>query len=357
MKKLAGLLLIFFTLHVTAQQVKLTAAHWDFQPDNVEFITYKGVSAMKIAGKPGQVVLKDLDFTDGIIEYDAEFTDSRFTALFFRRSSEQECECFYFRTGRAGDSNAPDAVQYAPYLKGVNLWDMLPEYQSAATFEKDKWNHVKLVISGKQMLVYVNNKTALQIPRLEADSQHGKIAFNGGIIISNLIIRPGQTERLSPIPGIDLTDNDARFLRKWEIGKVTKATGEIPAKDSLWNTIIAERGGLINITRLFGESKEKRFVWLKTTIHSATAQTRRLNLGFSDEVSVFINGKYLYVDKNLYGSPGSKSPDGRCSLENTAFNVPLSAGDNELLIGLSNDFYGWGIIARFDNVDGLEIEK
>lgn len=355
MKKLAGLLPILFALHATAQQIKLTAAHWEFQPNTVEFLTYKGVPAMKILGKEDQaVVLKDLDFTDGTIEYDMEPTDPRFTAMYFRRSSQQETECFYFRTSRAGKSNASDAVQYAPFLKGVNLWDMLPEYQSNASFERDKWNHVKLVISGKQMLVYVNNKTALQIPRLEADSQHGKIAFDGGVIISGLVVKSGQTERLSPVPGIDLTDNDVRYLRKWEIGKVSKPGA---AKDSIWGTIIAERAGLVNLTRLFGESKEKRFIWLKTTIHSATAQTRQLSLGFSDEVTVLINGRDLYVDKNTYGSPISKTPDGRCSLENSAFNVPLKAGDNELLIGLSNDFYGWGIIARFDKVDGLDIEK
>jgi hypothetical protein len=357
MKKLAGLLPILFTLHAAAQQTKLTAAHWDFLPNTVEFLTYKGVPAMKILTRDGRPVLKDMDFTDGTIEYDMEPTVGGFTAMYFRWSSQQESECFYFRTGCAGNSNAPDAVQYAPILKGVNLWDMLPEYQSSATFERGQWNHVKLVVSGKQMLVYVNDKTALQIPRLEADSQHGKIAFDGGVIVSNLVIRPGQTERLSPVPGIDLSDNDARYLRKWEIGKVSKVRGEMPPKDSVWDTIIAERRGLINLTRLYGESKEKRVVWLKTTIHSKTAQIRTLNLGFSDDVEVLINGKYLYVDKNQYGAPISKMPDGRCSLENATLNVPLNEGDNELLIALSNYFYGWGIMARFDKMDGLDIEK
>lgn len=354
MKKLAGLLPILFALHATAQQVKLTAAHWEFQPSKVEFLTYKGVPAMKISAGEDQVILKDLDFTDGTIEYDMEPTDPYFTSVYFRRSSQQETECFYFRTQRAGNSNASDAVQYAPFLKGVNLWDMMPEYQSGASFGRDKWNHVKLVISGKQMLAYVNNKTVLQIPRLEADSQHGKIAFDGGVIISGLVVKPGQTERLSQVPGIDLSDNDVRYLRKWEIGKVG-TPGAV--KDAVWATIIAERGGLINLTRLFGESKEKRFIWLKTSIHSETAQNRQLSLGFSDEVTVLINGRELYVDKNTYGSPISKTPDGRCSLENSAFSVPLKAGDNELLIGVSNNFYGWGIIARFDTVEGLDIEK
>ena len=49
-----------------------------------------------------------------------------------------------------------------------------------------------------------------------------------------------------------------------------------------------------------------------------------------------------------------KEPDGRCSLENANFNLPLKAGVNEILIGVANDFYGWGIIARLDTVEGME---
>lgn len=51
--------------------------------------------------------------------------------------------------------------------------------------------------------------------------------------------------------------------------------------------------------------------------------------------------------------PIRKEPDGRCSIENTSFNLPLNAGDNELLIGVANDFYGWGIVARIDSLAGV----
>jgi hypothetical protein len=37
--------------------------------------------------------------------------------------------------------------------------------------------------------------------------------------------------------------------------------------------------------------------------------------------------------------------------------LPLIAGDNELLIGVGNDFYGWGMVARLDSLEGLTIEK
>jgi hypothetical protein len=35
--------------------------------------------------------------------------------------------------------------------------------------------------------------------------------------------------------------------------------------------------------------------------------------------------------------------------------VPLKQGDNELLIGVANDFFGWGIMARLDNLEDVEV--
>jgi hypothetical protein len=362
MTKIITGILLLITMQADAQKILLKAESWDYKPDAVEFLTYKNVPAMKVHARSGQVALKNFDFTDGTIEYDMDPVDPYFTSVYFRVSSKEECEIFYFRTGAAGNRYAMDAVQYAPILKNVNLWDMLPQYQNSASFERGKWNHVKLVIAGKQMRAYVNNSLVLQVPYLEGDSRHGTIAFDGQVVIANLVIKPNQTEGLSPLAGVDLTDNDPRYLRKWLVTSPVN-TDSIDFKDSFkpdsaatWNVVAAERQGLINLTRNFGESKKRRIVWLKTSIHSDTMQVRKLDFGFSDEVWVFINGRYLYVDKNLYGRPIAKQPDGRCSIENTYFNIPLQKGDNELLIGLSNNFYGWGIVARLDKMEGLRTE-
>jgi hypothetical protein len=355
MTKIIAVLLLM-AVQVNAQKMYLKAENWESQPGAVEFITYKNVPAMKVVARSGQIIMKNLDFTDGTIEYDMEPVDARFTSFYFHQTSKEENEIFYFRTGRAGNNTAMDAVQYAPVIKNVNLWDMYPQYQSNATYERGKWNHVKLVIAGKQMRVYVNNILTLQIPKLEGESHHGTIAFDGQVIISGLVIKPGQTEGLSAAEGMDITDNDPRYIRKWLVSSPQNTDNTdfsekfIPAATAAWDTVWAEREGLVNLTRKFGESKQRRIVWLKTAIHSDSLQQRRLDFGFSDEVWVYINGRMLYADKNLYGGPMAKQPDGRCSLENTSFGLPLNKGDNELLIGISNDFYGWGIMARLDKL-------
>ena len=343
----------------TTINVAMKAESWEFQPQKVEFLEHKSKPALKILPGAGPVILKALDFTDGTIEFDVEPLDPRFDSVYFRWQNAGENECFYLRTEFAGNPTAVPAVQYAPNLGGVILWDLLGHFQGKASFQKQAWNHIKLVVSGAQMRAYVNSESqpTLAIPRLEGNVANGRIAFEGEAIIANLIIKPNAVEGLASLAGIDPTDDDPRYLRDWQLSQpavipkgIDFSNDLLPKPDATWTPIEAERRGLINLTRKFGKSESRRIVWLKTTIKSASAQTRKLAFGFVDDVWVLINGKMLYVDKNWYLHPIRKEPDGRCSIENTTFNLPLNAGDNELLIGVANDFYGWGIVARIDSL-------
>lgn len=196
--------------------------------------------------------------------------------------------------------------------------------------------------------------TVEPLPRLEGDVTYGVIGFDGNVIISNLTIKPGQTEGLAATEGVDLTDNDARYIRDWQISPLRLVPKGIDFSDSLrlagqtiWEGIKAERRGLVNLSRRFGKTESRSLVWLKTTLHSPVVQSKKLDLGFSEEVAVFLNGKLLYTDKNLYTAPIRKEPDGRIDAENTSFVLPLQPGANELLIGVANkNPFGWGIIAR-----------
>lgn len=365
------ILLTVFSLSMANAQkkpkyVKMKAANWTFKSGAAEFIEYKSRNSLKILNSSDRVTLKDLNFTNGTITYDFQPLDPRFASFYFRWKDAKENECFYFRTGAAGNPSAVDAIQYAPHLDGINLWDMLFHFQANATFTNEDWNHVKLVISGKQMQVFVNDmeKPTLEVPRLEGNTTEGLLAFDGQSIISNLEIKPDVIEGLSSKEGIDPTENDARYLRDWQVSEpITTAQnidfdfGDFPKEETKWEVITSERRGLINLTRKFGQAEGRRITWLKVNINSVKVQEKLLRLGFSDEVWVFINKQPLYFDKNYFGTPIEKTPDGRCSIENTSFKIPLAEGDNELLIGIGNNFFGWGIVARFDNLSDIKLEN
>src|SRR5262249_38530963 len=156
-----------------------------------EFLEYQSKPAMRILPNAGPVVLKGLDFTDGTIEFDYEPLAPFFASVFFRWQSADENECFYLRTERAGNSTAGDAVQYAPFLWGTIIGNLLGHFQGKATFQKQAWNHIKLVVHGAQMRAYVNSKSrpTLVVSRLEGNVNHGRIAFGGEATIANLVIK------------------------------------------------------------------------------------------------------------------------------------------------------------------------
>ncbi|WP_339792930.1 hypothetical protein [uncultured Imperialibacter sp.] len=347
-------------------KVPMKPEHWEFVPGKVEFTNYKGQPSMKLLPEAGFAILKDMAFTNGTIEFDMETIDPNFASFYFHWQNESENECFYLRTARIGYPTAKDAVQYAPFVGGVNLWDIMDHYQTNAVLKREEPNHIKLVISGKQMMVYVNsNLPTLYVPMLEGNTTTGTLAFDSQVIIANLVVTHNETEGLSPLPGADPTDSDPYYIREWKMSEPVAAgqfsmefsKSYMPTEKTVWGKISAERRGLVNLTRKFGQSDPRRIVWLKVKITSAMRQQKMLDLGFSDEVWVLLNGRVLYIDSNLYGHPIMKEPDGRLSLSNSSFEIPFQEGDNELLIGVANNFFGWGITARFKDLNGLTVEK
>ena len=136
---------------------------------------------------------------------------------------------------------------------------------------------------------------------------------------------------------------------------------DLPGASAGWRGLTAERGGLINVTRVYGLPSKRpvrSVTWLKTTISSKTSQSKKVAIGWTREIWVFVNGQRVFADKNLYQPPSArKSPDGRLSLENGSFVLPLNAGDNEVAIALANNFYGWGLMLRLDDLEGIQLAR
>ena len=378
MKKLFQLILVLASLQSVAQKSKnistskitdnsnlLVPERWDFQEGKVTFMDYKGKKSMKIGSLSGQVVLKDVVFKDGTIEFDVDPHPTEFaSSVYFHRKDAKEQEIVYLRVPRIGSKLANQGIQYAPYFDGVNMWDIYPQYQAPAMAKASEWNHMKLVISGKQMKVYVNDmvNTALEVPKLEGTMAEGSIAFEGEGYITNLQIKPNETGGLASYEGTDMTKHDGQYLRKWAIstpvlfpkGNETFAESLPDAEDFL-ESIDAETAGLLNLTRRFGATPQRKLVWLKTTITASEPTFTNLQIGFNDEIWVYLNNEMVLVDKNLFQQVGMrKNPSGRLAITNTVAKLNLKKGENELLIAVANDFYGWGLMARLENVEKIE---
>ena len=85
-------------------------------------------------------------------------------------------------------------------------------------------------------------------------------------------------------------------------------------------------------------------------------QTTRVDIGWTRELWVFVNGKLVYADKNLFEVEGSrKFPDARCSLDNGVATLPLEPGENEIAIALANNFFGWGLMLRVADPEEVQL--
>lgn len=333
--------------------------------DGITVIEHRGVQAIRIPPSQNRVeaLLKDVTFTSGTIEFDVEGTHPMGPAIAFRRRDPRDLEMFYLR-GRPTCAVDEDCVQYAPFVKGVLLWDILPELQAPARYVPGQWNHVKLVVSGQRVKVFVNGGApALDVARLRGDTSSGGISFSGPGFLANVTVTPGAVEGLDPAPGADPTAKDRRYVRDWQVSPIVPLAegaspdfAKRPAAAAGWSPLPAETGALVNITRRYGLPEGRSLVWLRTTIRAAATIEKRAAIGWNDEVWVFVNGKQVYADVNDYRKPElRKKPDGRLSLENGAFALPLEAGENEVIVGVANAFFGWGLMLRLDDATGVTL--
>ena len=355
------------------QAVPLTAARWQ-TVGKAEFVPTEGFPDGLLKLGDATADLKGLSFGDGTIEYDAKLLDAGFASFRFRTQGPDSAELFYLRD----DGNCPaadDCIQYVPMIHGVWPWEMYPEYQTHAAITVGAWNHVKLVISGRRMNVFINGavEPTLAVGRLEAAPLHGGLQFSGPAEFANLTVSPGITHSLPSQPDKDPTDADPNLVRRWAVATTTSplaygaapSLAQMPADPAAWASLPTERHGLVNLSRRFGSPTDPStgsLAWLKTSIRSDRDRSVHVSVGVLHEAWIYANGKLVFAAENLYYPEAKRlAPDGRISLRNAAFDLPLHKGRNEVAVALDNILavghlhYGWGIEMRLDDLDGLTL--
>jgi hypothetical protein len=84
------------------------------------------------------------------------------------------------------------------------------------------------------------------------------------------------------------------------------------------------------------------------------AGVRRLDLGFSDEATVFLNGVPLAHRDDSYDF--QRRRDGLIMLGQAVVYLPLRAGANDLAVLVADRFGGWGLMGRLPDARGLRVE-
>jgi hypothetical protein len=104
-----------------------------------------------------------------------------------------------------------------------------------------------------------------------------------------------------------------------------------------------------------GKREGRKGVYARTTLYSDRDQIKRLSFGYSDEATLFLNGKPVFTGKSAFRfrDPGFL---GIMDVEDDAVYLPLKKGRNDIVLGLAEYFGGWGFICRLDDLKGIKLE-
>lgn len=356
-------------------EIPLTPARWSIQPDaprtpddTARFETHLGRPSLLLPG--GFASANGIDLRNGTIDADvATYPKGAFFGVAFHVESPDKYENLFFRPGASG------TIQYSPSWYNMNAWQFYPgsEYTANPDIPTDRWIHVRLVIKGLEATVYIDSATTptLVVSNLAQGGTSGTIGFwavGGGGYLSNVRYQPDPVRyplkpTRSVLPGA--------ITEGWSISEAfqvaTVDPGTYPDIKSLrWEPVKAEREGVVMIgryrkdPRVYPVSAPPEYpvkptpipgtevVFARTTIHADQAAVRKMWIGYSDDVVVYLNGRPLYSGLN---ARSSREPSyyGWFYPFADAVYLPLQKGPNELVLAVSETFGGWGFLCAFDH--------
>jgi len=334
---------------------------------------YLGRKCLLLDG--GAASVKELEMRDGVIDVDVATPAARgFFGIQFRIATDGTSgEWIYLRQHK---SNAPDAMQYTPVLNTGLNWQLYngPGFTGAVDIPKGEWFHLRVEVTGAQAKLFVKDMSvpALVMNDLKSGNQTGQVALavlTGATYFSNFELRstpavpwvrheppmpPGTLANWSLSPAYDaLARNLEKPLAPSESGGMQ------------WQEVKAEPPGIVAINRYresphprvtFANDFSKRLdpqpgmkvVYARTIVNAERDQVKKLEIGYSDDVSVFLNGEILYRGRS---AQNFRDPAflGIVNPENDAVYLPLKKGPNELVLAVSELGGGWGFVCRLED--------
>ncbi|MEO6238022.1 MAG: hypothetical protein ABIQ52_13555 [Vicinamibacterales bacterium] len=352
-----------------AAAVPADSSRWQLAGD-AKAVDYQGRKTLRLNG--GLALLDGFDLRDGVIDVDVSTPAARgFFGIQFRLDQDaNNGEWIYLRQHKSGQ---PDALQYTPVLRSGLNWQIYngPGFTGPIDVPRNEWFHLRLAITGAQAKLYVKDmeKPALVMDDLKSGRRSGRIALaalTGETYFANfeahLAADTAWERHLPAMP--------AGTLTRWRVSEPfdalkrnpEQALSDAERKRMKWTDVEAEAPGLVVLYRYydaphlrvsFANDFSKRLepqpgselIYAAATMQSDRAQVKRLAIGYSDEVTVFLNGQILYRGRSAqhFRDPGFL---GIVNPENDAVYLPLRAGSNELVLAVTELGGGWGFICR-----------
>lgn len=352
---------------------------WQVRDAGIETLNNDGINEYRITN--GFLDAIDTDFKNGIIEFELKPTRHRaFFYVYFRQQgakAAKQSEAIYVRTHKP---NAPDTIQYSPVFQGKSAWQLYygESGTAPANWDLDAWTKVKIEIIGDTFSMWVgdNNKPNIDKMRLMGATKHGGLSFRGFIprgskaqytaSIRNIKITPFAQQQKGVLQA-QASDNvktspKQHAINQYRVSEAfavpTKSETQIPAAilAQPWKTVKTHANGLLEILRHRKIPKDAR-IWAvatKVTLRSNQAKVCQINLGFSDALTLFLNGNPQFFADASYRYRGNRQ-EGILHPEQATIFLNLKKGENTLNMIVADSFGGWGLQTHLLNCEGVDI--
>lgn len=368
---LVGVALAIASTQTQSQTVVPFDAGWQLRGDSVRIEQFDGRATLAI--KNGFAYRRDVRLENGTIDVDVMSTEMRsFVYVMLRMQTDSTFEDFYMRPHK---SNAPDALQYAPVYQQQSQWQLyhagLNGGTASVAIPDGVWNRLRIVLSGRQMAVFLNDtvKPAMVVPRMGHEPRAGYMALRAflpagvtgtgpTVRFANLRVRPDYV----PFAFAESVEQPADgVVRSWLVGEPFASSDSAfiltPAfATAKWKRVEALPNGLVELHRLVPVPPGLRNIGVAARLNISADRVGlyRMQLGFSDRLTVFVNGTPLFHGDDSYDYANRR--DGLIAYSQATLMLPLKAGANTVDFIVTDVFGGWGLMGRLPSTSGLRIE-
>lgn len=355
--------IIFFFLMAclegSAQTViPFSDARWKIKAKEAVAEEHLGKTSLKLVD--GSVSLPDAGFKNGIIEFDIALKRDRyFPGIGFRMQDKGNGEIYYLRPHQSGN---PDAMQYYPEYNGAGSWQLYygEGFNKAHVLPFDRWLHIKMLILGNRAEIYFDDeKDPVLSARLKRPVKAGMISLmNDGPVEVHLagfsytatdeVTFKTQPKPVEPLPKTVITTWQVSAPFDEKLVKDRPLLNTAGFSSLSWQSMATDERGIIDLSMLAGTAPGKNTMFAKLVIESDKATVKKLSFGFSDRAWVYFNNKLLYSGADVFMSRDYRFL-GTIGYFDTVY-LELKKGRNELWIAVSEDFGGWGLQAKLEDL-------
>ncbi|WP_340064822.1 family 16 glycoside hydrolase [Ascidiimonas aurantiaca] len=348
-----------FTFSQQTTNVPMTPQFWSLTPESAfSFEPFDGKPTLSLNG---YAEVPDFDFTDGTIEVSVyAHTERAFAGIFFRKQ-QATMDKVYLRMHK---SKQVDAIQYTPIFGGESNWQLYREHQARIIFPEKGWNLLKIEIQGSAAIVFVNEKEVLKIEELKSEMTNGSVGlwslFNNRFADFKITPKKPVIQTKTPVkitPGV---------VGTWWLSKAFPASDfndSILQRTTAQTPAQTETSGLLPISKYVEknakgafENNPEDFVIATITIDAETTSSKRFSFDYSDRIILYLNGKELFQGTNAFRAKGLQYA-GHVAMHANTVTLSLQKGINVLQCIVFEKANGWGLMGKFEDMEGIQIQK